>query len=452
MASVFKPEGSKKYVIVYTDETGRRRKKIGATDKTMTEQLARAIESQVFLRKHGQVDPKAEAYRDFQARPLVEHISAWEANLIAEGRTADHVERVTGRVRRLVAVILGLNAAWLDHRRLPPSERGKVPRTIEAAIKPARLSDLTRQKVQAAIAKLKDAGYSHGTCNHYRTAVKIFVRWCKRNDRIRDDPLDGVTGYNVKEDLRHDRRTISLDDLRRLIATTERGPVIWNLPGPTRALCYRLAVATGLRYSEIASITPASFDWKAPSVRVAAGYTKNGQTAVQPLPSDLVADLRAFVEPLAPGTQVWPLPEDQGARILRVDLKAAGIPYQDAGGLFFDFHSLRCETATLLDAAGVTPRVVQKLMRHSDLQLTGRYTRPRAVDIEAAAERLPSLKPEPDRPESIAMTGTDPNPVPGSTVTAENVYGCNYHDSQGVASREQGTPAPPSRLRPRRPG
>ena len=93
--------------------------------------------------------------------------------------------------------------------------------------------------------------------------------------------------------------------------------------------------------------------------------------------------------------------------MLRVDLAAAGIPYRDAAGLVFDFHSLRCETATLADQAGVSPRVVQKMMRHSTLELTGRYTRPRAVDIEAAAGMLPSLKPAGDRPEAPAMTGTD---------------------------------------------
>jgi Phage integrase family len=99
-------------------------------------------------------------------------------------------------------------------------------------------------------------------------------------------------------------------------------------------------------------------------------------------------------------------------------LESAGIPYQDASGLFFDFHSLRCEMATLLDAAGVSPRVVQKLMRHSTLELTGRYTRPRVADIEAAASRLPSLKPEGDRPETTVMTGTDPVPVRGATGNA----------------------------------
>ena len=57
--------------------------------------------------------------------------------------------------------------------------------------------------------------------------------------------------------------------------------------------------------------------------------------------------------------------------------------------------------------AGVSPRVVQRLMRHSKLEMTGRYTRPRAVDIEAAAGLLPSLKPKGDEPEALAATGTD---------------------------------------------
>jgi hypothetical protein len=93
--------------------------------------------------------------------------------------------------------------------------------------------------------------------------------------------------------------------------------------------------------------------------------------------------------------------------MIRYDLKAAGIEYCDASGQYFDFHSLRCETATLLDAAGVTPRVVQKIMRDSTLELTGRYTRPRAVDIDGAVAKLPSLKPSENDAEQAVMTGAD---------------------------------------------
>jgi hypothetical protein len=38
-----------------------------------------------------------------------------------------------------------------------------------------------------------------------------------------------------------------------------------------------------LRYSEIASVKPESFDWDAPSVTVAAAFTQNGDMATLPL-------------------------------------------------------------------------------------------------------------------------------------------------------------------------
>jgi hypothetical protein len=107
------------------------------------------------------------------------------------------------------------------------------------------------------------------------------------------------------------------------------------------------------------------------------------------------------------GKPIFPLPHDKGAAMLRKDLEAAGIAYQDAAGPFFDFHSLRCEIATLADAAGVSPRVVQRMMRHSKLEMTGRYTRPRVVDMENAALLLPSLVTAVKQPEVLAAIGTD---------------------------------------------
>ena len=57
--------------------------------------------------------------------------------------------------------------------------------------------------------------------------------------------------------------------------------------------------------------------------------------------------------------------------MLKKDLARCRYPYR-AAGLVFDFHSLRCECATLADQAGSSPRVVQALMRDSTLELTGR--------------------------------------------------------------------------------
>jgi integrase len=421
MASIFKlSPRAKKYTILYFDENGKRRKKTGATDKQVTDRIARDIENRVALRREGVVDPKAEAYRDHEARPLSGHLDAYAALLADKGRTKAHIVLTISRARRVVALFRGARLADIEPANSAADELARAAARLAEWTALARLSDLTAERVQAALATLREGGRSLATCNHHATAICGFAKWCYTTHRLRENPLRGVERFNAKEDRRHDRRTISLDELQRLIGAAERGPRHVRMTGPARALCYRLAVATGLRFSEIGSILPRSFDWTASpaTVTVAAGYTKNGEPATLPLPSDLANDLRAYVATLSPGTPIFPLPRrGRGAEMLRVDLAAAGIPYRDAAGLVFDFHSLRCETATLADSAGISPRVVQRMMRHSTLELTGRYTRPRAVDIEAAASLLPTLKPSPPRTEPAAMTGTDPTPVSGPSAT-----------------------------------
>ncbi len=396
----------KVWYLRYTGADGQRKSKRLATDKRVAEQLARKIEDEQDRIRGGWIDEKDVAYREHAARPLVEHLDAWRETLLTEGTTPKHADQTADRVRRLIAVMFGARPDDIDGKTMSRARQEKARESVGRLVERARLSDLGTERVQAALATFRDSGRSAQTCNHYRAGIRAFARWARRTGRLREYPLEGLAGYNAKEDRRHDRRTLSLDDLTRLIRVAERGPDFQAMTGPARALCYRLAASTGLRYSEIASIQPASFDWKAPSVTIPAAYTKNGDPATLPMPSDLADDLAPYVATLAPGTPVFPLPA-QGVEMLRPDLEAAGIPYVDASGLFFDFHALRCQTATLADAAGVSPRVVQRLMRHSSLELTGRYTKPRAVDIEAAASMLPSLKPTGNQPERLAMTGTD---------------------------------------------
>jgi hypothetical protein len=71
------------------------------------------------------------------------------------------------------------------------------------------------------------------------------------------------------------------------------------------------------------------------------------------------------------GNPVFPLPKGKGSRSIRRDLKAAAIPYRDAAGLVFDFHSLRCEMATLADgAASMLPKLKPEKHDHETLAAT----------------------------------------------------------------------------------
>ena len=71
MASVFKPKGKSKYVILYHDQNGRRRKQVGTSDKAVSERIARDIENRVALRREGLIDTLAEVYAEHATRPSV---------------------------------------------------------------------------------------------------------------------------------------------------------------------------------------------------------------------------------------------------------------------------------------------------------------------------------------------------------------------------------------------
>jgi site-specific recombinase XerD len=395
----------------FVDGNGNKVERKGCSDLRATQNMAREAESHAALIRSGFIDPKAERYRVAELQPLSVHLNAFELHLINKNTTRKHAEHTANRARRVAALVKGASVDETDPRRIRPSARTVRSSVWTEFLETGHLSDLTVESAQSALATLKAAGRSHQTCNHHRVAIKSFMAWAKETNRVREYELGGVVGYNVEEDRRHDRRTIGLDELRSLIKTAHEGPVYREIDGPTRALVYQVASLTGARYSELAAMLPISFQLNVPEpiVKVSAGYTKNGETAEFDLPLDLAADLRAYLQDKPADKPAFPLPA-KGAAMLRVDLKAAGIPYRDASGLVFDFHSLRCEHATLLDLAGVSPRVVQKKMRHSKLELTGRYTRPRVVDLKQATDALPTLRPD-DTPSrevgTLGATGTD---------------------------------------------
>jgi hypothetical protein len=240
-----------------TDAAGKRIMRKGCTDRRETERMAAAAGIEAAKVKAGLIDPKDAAYRDHEARPLVDHLDAWTGSLEAKGTTPKHARLFSGRGRRIVAILMGAKLAEIEPE--ADARRVDISRTeanLTRWVTSARLSDLTPERVQKALATLKAEGRSLATCNHHRAAIRAFSKWCFDTRRAREDTLRGVTGFNAKEDRRHDRRTVSLDELRRLIEAAQHGPVVIGMTGPARALCYRLAVATGLRYSEIKSITP----------------------------------------------------------------------------------------------------------------------------------------------------------------------------------------------------
>jgi integrase len=180
------------------------------------------------------------------------------------------------------------------------------------------------------------------------------VRRAWDKGRLRVTPMRGVTGYNVEEDRRPTRRSLTDEELGRLIRAAEDGPEVFDMPGPLRAIAYRTAAATGFRISELKSLARECFrlDGNNPSVSLRASSTKNRRPAEQPIPLALVPDLRRWLQDTPAGGRVFNL-QHETAKAIRADLEAAGVPYETDEGVA-DFHSLRAYFVSALVRSGAS--------------------------------------------------------------------------------------------------
>jgi integrase/recombinase XerD len=293
------------------------------------------------------------------------------------------------------------------------------------------------------------AGISHKTATHYVRAIKAFTRWLVRDKRTASDALAHLAGFNEATDRRRVRRDLNGDELARLVAAAESSPTVMvpraqrdgetharrvvmvRMTCPEGAWAYRIAAGTGFRASEVASLTPESFDLDAdsPTVTGAACYSKRKRQDVQPIRHDLAEQLRPWIATKAPRAPLCPLPDRKAALLIRADLETARakwieeahtaderaeqersdfLRHTDAAGRVVDFHGLRHTYISRVVESGASVKVAQELARHSTPTLTiGRYAYARLHDLAAALDSMPS-----NVPSSAAPSGSPPTTPP----------------------------------------
>ena len=380
MATVFKRNGRGNWLISWFDHAGKRREKSSrTTDKRTAEQIAAKLEHDVMLRSQGLVDPQQDIYVAAERKPLTEHLDDYRADLLARGNTSKYAGEIHSQARRLVVMV-----------------------------KADRIGDLTPDKVHAGLKRLRDDhGLSLRTCNKALKAIKQFSRWLYRNKRSRDDGLSILSVFNEATDQRHKRRELSESEIHDLIEAAKHGPVVMGMSGVDRAMVYRVACGSGLRSGELASLTHQSFELDAdpPTIKVQAAYSKHRRDDVQPIRDDLADLLRPWLASKPTGCPVFALP-GKTAKMIRHDLKAAGIAYRDDVGRVADFHSLRHSYVSALVRSG-SVKTAQQLARHSTPTLTiGRYSHVNLHDVNRALDGLPSPQRPVDKSQRLKATGT----------------------------------------------
>ena len=189
-----------------------------------------------------------------------------------------------------------------------------------------------------------------------------------------------------------------------------------------RGLIYFLALFTGLRRGEIKALrwVDLYLDGKRPYIAVRSATTKNSKTAQQPLIPGLAAALRAFRDQeQATEGKVFRLGVPLG-RTFKKDLAAFGIPYLDELGRRLDFHALRHTFNTMLQRAGVPPRVIMELMRHSDLRLSSTtYTDNTCLPLDEVM-KLNGYLPSPTASLNSVQTGQEEGKLVQTITPAES--------------------------------
>ena len=87
---------------------------------------------------------------------------------------------------------------------------------------------------------------SHKTINHFITAIRGFLNWMTAEGRITVNPLAHVKTYNVRADRRRIRRSLTTDEVSRLLQAAEAGGQHHSMTGHQRALLYHLVIVSGL--------------------------------------------------------------------------------------------------------------------------------------------------------------------------------------------------------------
>jgi site-specific recombinase XerD len=289
--------------------------------------------------------------------------------------------------------------AW--HRQQGHAERhiGIVRQRITEVCKEqgiTQLEQITPNKIERFLARHHESGrLSDQSLVHWRAAIKAFCHWCEREDRMAADPLRKMKAKSIKGDIvqTFKRRAMGETEFSRLISSVvESTTRPYYLTGMDRATIYMVAYNTGLRASEVRSLTPGSFDLDAWTVLIECSVSKRRRYDTIHLPESLVEWLRDYLADRPETEPIWPGSWHRSiAEILRADLVVAGIEPETAKGRV-DFHAMRHSYATNVCKMKISPIVMQRACRFSTPALLNRYGHIGAEELKAVASALPKVK------------------------------------------------------------
>ena len=409
------------YTAQYRDGSGVvRRVPTGCKSLAAARAVLHDLESRAEKVKSGVVTQAEADVAEHADKPILDHVAAYVTGLACKrGKGArirvspQHVENVSRTLRAAVQEC--------GFKCLRDLRRASVERWV------ARLIDLPAEAVVdtsgATVSPVRPAAR---TINAKLVILTAWGNWLVKSQRLAANPFEKLrseVGLDEEDDVRRCRRSLTAQELARLLAVARLRPVAeygrdtirvidakraaksratWQKAeltfanidaaaergrgrlrpdvlerlehaGRERALLYAVLCTTGLRKGELAAITVADvrLDQLQPVIELPGSEAKNGKRASLPLRTDVAAELQAWIE-------------EKTEALCRQSVGIAGIPKPTGAEPLFD----------------VPTGLIRILDR--DLRAAGipkRDDRGRTVDVHAMRGTFGSL---------LAAAGTSP--------------------------------------------
>ncbi|HSR73106.1 MAG TPA: site-specific integrase, partial [Kiloniellales bacterium] len=313
---------SKLYMVRYRDGRGEMVEvATGCKDEVAARAVLTQLERRAELVRAGVMTPQESDAATYAGLPLSKHLDAYEKHLRAKGGNPRRIAMVRRRLERLARECRFTN---LNKMSAGPVERWLVERA--------------------------EAGMAAATRNAYRESLVCFGNWCRRTNRLTQNPFADLPRADQNVDRRHQRRALTEAELLRLLRVARLRPLAeygrtitgkgsnterprrsratWNreplsfdeldaaaerarealaenpaliaelqTTGHERALIYKMLALTGLRKGELASLTVGQIEFGGPVAYafLAAADEKNRKGSSIPLRADLAAELLSWI-------------------------------------------------------------------------------------------------------------------------------------------------------------
>ncbi len=273
--------------------------------------------------------------------------------------------------------------AWLlDFLNFLSAEKGLAPKTLEAyqsdlrqyldylrgrriAFTPARPP--RREVIQRFLESLQQQARASASVLRMLVSLRSLYRFLKREGVSAEDPTEDFESFRVWKKLPD---VLSPEEVNRLL----RAPDLEARNGLRDRAMLELLYATGLRVTELVTLTAEQIHWQEGYLRVRG---KGRKERVVPVGRTALAITRRYLRERRREDARLPLFLSRGRRgfsrvgfwkLVRRYARRAGI------GKKISPHTLRHSFATHLLAGGADLRSVQEMLGHSDISTTQIYT------------------------------------------------------------------------------